>query len=415
MPDTGALLQHSLVTLAILILAAKIGGELLGRLGQPHVLGELLAGLLLGNLSLFGITALDALRTSPILDLTAQIGAVLLLFEVGIESDLTQLLEVGSSALLVSCLGVAAPMLLGFGVSAFLFPDSGWITHLFIGGTLSATSVGITARVLKDLGKSNTKEARIILGAAITDDVIGLIVLAVVTGLITAASGSGVGITWTATLWILLKAVLFLTAAILAGRFLSQRVFRHAAKLQIPGVLLGLCISFCFALAALAALAGLAPIVGAFAAGVALEKVHYQPFLERGERDIEELLFPINTLLVPIFFVLMGMRVDLRGFAQPGVLSFTALITLAAILGKQICGLGVLERGVDRLVVGIGMIPRGEVELIFAGLGTTLMLEGRPVLTQSQFSAVVLMVMLTTFLTPPLLKAAFARRRHSVR
>jgi Kef-type K+ transport system membrane component KefB len=176
-------------------------------------------------------------------------------------------------------------------------------------------------------------------------------------------------------------------------------------------VLLGLCISFCFALAALAGIAGLAPILGAFAAGVSLERVHFQPFLERGERDIHELLFPINTLLVPVFFVLMGMRVDLRGFAQPGVLGFAALMTVAAIVGKQVCGLGVLERGVSRLIVGIGMIPRGEVELIFAGLGTTLMLEGRPVLSQSQFSAVVLMVMLTTFLTPPLLKAAFGRRK----
>jgi Kef-type K+ transport system membrane component KefB len=172
-----------------------------------------------------------------------------------------------------------------------------------------------------------------------------------------------------------------------------------------------LCVSFCFGLAALAGFAGLAPIVGAFAAGVALEEAHYRPFLQRGERGARELLYPINTLMVPLFFLLMGMRVDLRSFASPGVLGFATLITLAAIVGKQVCGLGVLDRGVDRLVVGIGMIPRGEVELIFAGFGTTLMLEGRPVFSQSQFSAVVLMVMLTTFLTPPLLKAAFARRQ----
>jgi len=401
MPDTGELVRHSLVVLALLILAAKIGGELLGRLGQPHVLGELLAGLLLGNLGLVGVSALEPLRANPILDLIAQIGAVLLLFEVGVESDLFQLLEVGASALLVSCLGVAAPLLLGFAVSALLFPEAGWITHLFVGGTLTATSVGITARVLKDLGKTGTKEARIILGAAVTDDVVGLVVLAVVTGLIAAASGSGAAITWSATLVILLKAVLFLSVAIYVGRHLSRRVFRRAAAtLRIPGALLGLCISFCFALAALAQLAGLAPILGAFAAGATLE---------RDEHDIRKLLFPINTLLVPLFFVRMGMRVDLRGLAQPGVLTFAALITLAAILGKQVCGLGVLEKGVSRLVVGIGMIPRGEVELIFAGLGTTLMLEGRPVLNQAQFSAVVMMVMLTTFLTPPLLKAAFAR------
>ncbi|HEY4361948.1 MAG TPA: cation:proton antiporter [Bryobacteraceae bacterium] len=408
MPETGDLLRNSLVVLAILILAAKIGGELLGRLGQPYVLGELLAGLLLGNLGLF-----EPLRTNPILDLAAQIGAVLLLFEVGLESDLSQLLAVGGSAVVVSCLGVAAPMLLGFGVSALLLPEAGWITHLFVGGTLGATSVGITARVLKDLRKGATKEGRIILGAAVVDDVIGLIVLAVITGLVRASNGDGASVSGLAVLWMILKAVLFVVAAVVVGRFLTQRVFRHAAKLRSPGILLGLCVSFCFALAALAGYAGLAPIIGGFAAGVALEEAHYKPFLERGESGARELLYPVNTLMVPLFFLLMGMRVDLRSFAQPGVLTFAALITVAAIVGKQLCGLGILERGVDRLAVGIGMIPRGEVELIFASLGTTLMLEGHPILQHSQFSAIVLMVMLTTFLTPPLLKLAFARKRHS--
>jgi Kef-type K+ transport system membrane component KefB len=174
---------------------------------------------------------------------------------------------------------------------------------------------------------------------------------------------------------------------------------------------LGVCICFCFVVAALAALVGLAPIVGAFAAGVVLEEVHYQPFLERGERKVEELLFPITTLIVPIFFVVMGIRVDLKSFASPAVLTFAALITLVAIVGKQICGLGVLERGTDRLAIGVGMIPRGEVGLIFAGLGSTLILQGQPVLSQTTFSALVLMVMLTTFITPPLLKLVFERKR----
>ena len=175
-------------------------------------------------------------------------------------------------------------------------------------------------------------------------------------------------------------------------------------------MLLGLCIAFCFVLAGIAAIVGLAPIVGAFAAGVVLEEVHYRPFLERGERRVQELLFPITTLAVPVFFVLMGFRVDLRSFASPPVLGFAALITLVAIVGKQVCGLGVLERGVDRLVIGVGMIPRGEVGLIFAGLGSTLVLAGAPVLSQTVFSALVLMVMMSTFLTPPLLKLAFERK-----
>ena len=161
----------------------------------------------------------------------------------------------------------------------------------------------------------------------------------------------------------------------------------------------------------LSGLVGLAPIVGAFAAGVVLDEVHYQTFLDRGERRVEELLFPINTLIVPVFFVVMGLRVDLRSFASPAVLGFAALVTAVAIIGKQICGVGVLERGVDRLAVGVGMIPRGEVGLIFAGLGSTLVLNGRPLLSQTTFSALVLMVMLTTFITPPLLKAVFDRKR----
>jgi Kef-type K+ transport system membrane component KefB len=312
----------------------------------------------------------------------------------------------------VATLGVIAPMILGYIVSTLLIPDASWLSHLFVGGTLTATSVGITARVLKDLGKSNTKEARIILGAAVADDVIGLLVLAVISGLTTAAAaGAGVAsVSWMASLWIVVKASLFLILAVVVGRFWSQRIFTYAAPLQVSGALLALCICFCFVLATLAGLAGLAPIVGAFAAGVVLEEVHYQPFLERGERKVQELLFPLTTLVVPVFFVLMGFRVDLRSFSSMAVLGFAGLITVAAVVGKQLCALGVLERGVDRLAIGVGMIPRGEVGLIFAGLGSTMMLQGRPLLSQTTFSALVLMIMLTTFITPPLLKAVFERK-----
>ena len=410
--DISELVRQSLLILTLIIIAAKFGGEMLGRLGQPPVLGELLMGVLLGNLNLFGITLLDPLKTSSMLGVVAELGAILLLFEVGVESDLAQLLKVGWSSLVVATLGVVAPMVFGYMVSMRLMPEAGWLTHLFVGGTLTATSVGITARVLKDLGRANTKEARIILGAAVADDVIGLIVLAVVSGLVTAAvAGSGAaGVSWGSAVWVVAKAVLFLVAAVVVGRFWSQRIFTYAARLRVAGALLGVCISFCFIVAALAGFAGLAPIVGAFAAGVVLEEAHYQEFVDRGELRLGDLLFPINTLIVPVFFVLMGLRVDLRSFAAPGVLGFAALITAVAILGKQICGLGVLERGVDRLVIGVGMIPRGEVGLIFASLGSTLLLHNQPVLSKTTFSALVLMVMLTTFITPPLLKIAFDRK-----
>ena len=410
--DIGETVRQTMMVLTLIIVAAKLGGELMGRLGQPPVLGELLMGVVLGNLNLFGVTLLDPLKNSSLLSILAEIGAILLLFEVGVESDLVQLLAVGWSSLLVATLGVIAPMVLGYLVARYLIPDASWLSHLFVGGTLTATSVGITARVLKDLGKSNTKEARIILGAAVADDVIGLVVLAVISGLTTAAmAGSGLGgVSWMAALWIIAKASLFLILAVVVGRFWSQRVFAYAARLQVSGALLGLCICFCFVLATLAGLAGLAPIVGAFAAGVVLEEVHYQPFLERGERKVQELLFPLTTLVVPVFFVLMGFRVDLHSFSSVAVLGFAGLITLVAVIGKQICALGVLERGVDRLAIGVGMIPRGEVGLIFAGLGSSLILQGQPVLSQTTFSALVLMIMLTTFITPPLLKAVFERK-----
>ena len=245
------------------------------------------------------------------------------------------------------------------------------------------------------------------------DDVIGLVVLAVVSGLVTAATastGAGGGVSLGAVLWIVLKASLFLFLAVVVGRFWSQRIFVHAAKLQVPGVLLGLCLCFCFIVSAISGFVGLAPIVGAFAAGIVLEEVHYHPFRERGERKVEELLFPITTLIVPVFFVMMGFRVDLKSFASLAVLGFAGLITLVAIAGKQICGLGVLERGLDRLAIGVGMIPRGEVGLIFAGMGATLMLAGKPILSPTTFSALVLMIMLTTFITPPLLKMVFERK-----
>src|SRR5229473_5988720 len=213
--DISELVRQTLMVLTLIIVAAKLGGELMGRLGQPPVLGELIMGVILGNLNLFSITFLDPLKNSSPLRILAEIGAILLLFEVGVESDLVQLLAVGWSSLLVATLGVIAPMVLGYIVSAQLLPAAHWLTHLFVGGTLTATSVGITARVLKDLGKANTKEARIILGAAVADDVIGLVVLAVVSGLVTAATASsgGSGVGWSSIVWIVVKAALFLAIA----------------------------------------------------------------------------------------------------------------------------------------------------------------------------------------------------------
>jgi Kef-type K+ transport system membrane component KefB len=291
-------------------------------------------------------------------------------------------------------------------------PAEPWYVHLFAGATLAATSVGITARVLQDLRKTETKEARIVLGAAVVDDVLGLIVLAVVSGMVTSvAQGGAAALNWAPVALIVLKAAAFLAGAIVVGRLVHVNALRIAKYFRVEGVTLALAVCFCFSLAALAGRVGLAPIVGAFAAGLVLEDDDYEIFHKRGVKPIEELIRPITTVFVPIFFVMMGLKVDLRVFASLEVLGLAGAITVAAVIGKQACALGVLDKGVDRLVVGLGMIPRGEVGLIFTGMGASLMVADRPVFNSNLVSAMVVMVMLTTVMTPPLLKWAFTRRR----
>lgn len=397
-----------LIGVAVMLVAAKLAGEVFERVRQPAVLGELLAGVLLGNLVIFGFTRIEPLKANETIAALAELGVIILLFEVGLESDLRQMMEVGWSSLLVAFLGVVAPFLLGWAVSAYFLPDAATLTHIFIGAILCATSVGITARVFRDLGKLATREARIILGAAVIDDVLGLLILAVVSGAIRAAAVGGtlsrleVGL-------IAVKSIAFLVASIAIGHLLIPRLLRGAGRLESRGVLLTLAISFCLFLAWAAAKVGLAPIVGAFAAGLILDEVHYKQSAGRDERGLHDLLQPVSTVLVPIFFVLMGLRVDLRLFARVDILGFAAALTIAAIVGKQICALGVVERGVNRLAIGLGMIPRGEVGLIFAGIGAGLMLPpangaSEPVVNPATFGAVVIMVIITTLITPPVLK-----------
>jgi Kef-type K+ transport system membrane component KefB len=398
------------LSLVIVLVAAKLGGEIAVRLRQPAVLGELLAGVFVGNLSLVGLTGLDHFWASPTLDMLARLGVLLLLFEVGLESTVGQMMKVGGSSLMVATLGVVAPFGLGWAASAWLLPGHSIYVHAFVGATLCATSVGITARVFQDLGRLQTTEARIILGAAVIDDVMGLVVLAVVSGTI-AAAASGVAFSSVAVALIILKAVLFLVGALVVGTRLSPKVFRLAARLRVPGVLLPLGMAWCFLLSWLSNAIGLAPIVGAFAAGLILEEAHYRDLAHKGGHSLEELIKPISAFLAPVFFVLMGIRTDLRAFASPGVMGLALVLTLAAVVGKQACSLGVWRRDVDRITVGIGMIPRGEVGLIFANIGLGLVVDGEPVISRDTFSALVVMVILTTFVTPFALKASANRRR----
>ena len=396
------------LSLAVILLAAKLGGHFATRIRQPAVLGELVAGVVLGNLTLLGFSGLDYLREDAAVDMLSRIGVIILLFEVGLESTVAQMLKVGLSSLLVATFGVIAPFALGWGVGAVLLPEHSVYVHVFLGATLTATSVGITARVLQDLGRSQTSEARVILGAAVIDDVQGLVILAVVGGIITAADQGG-ALSYAAIAFILAKAFVFLVGSLAVGVHLSPRLFSFASRLQTQGVLLAVGLSFCFVLAWLASAIGLAPIVGAFAAGLILEDLHYRDFVSRGEHTLEELIHPISSFLVPVFFVLMGMRTSLDSFAQPGVLGLAAALCAVAVLGKMACSLGVLGSGMDRLSIGIGMIPRGEVGLIFANIGLTLTIGGERIVDRSVFAAVVVMVIVTTVITPPLLQWSLDR------
>ena len=346
----AGLVEEVLIVLVLILLAAKIGGDLFERLGQPAVLGELIFGMLIGNAALLPLGSFSSTLSSIVHDpqvdsfvtLLAEVGVVLLLFEVGLESTVREMVSVGPSSLVVAFLGVVAPVLLGFVVGEIFLPEEPWTVHLFLGAVLAATSVGITARVLSDLGKMQLRESKIILGAAVIDDVLGLITLAAVQGII-AATNAGVPISFASLALIVGKAVLFFAGAIVLGLFVSKRFYRWASYLKGKGILLTLTLVWCFGLAYIASKMGLAPIVGAFAAGLVLEEATFIDWQGR-EEQLEKLLRPVADFLVPVFFVHMGMKVQLSVFTEVSVLGFAAALTVAAILGKQVCSLGVMEK-----------------------------------------------------------------------
>jgi Kef-type K+ transport system membrane component KefB len=364
---------------AVLVIVAKVGGLLARRIGQPAVLGELLAGIGLGNLLplVLGHGSIDFARSDPTLRVLGEIGVLILMFDVGLEADLRALWRVGPSAFLVACIGVAAPFALGFCAAALLLPALPTIAHVFIGGSLTATSVGITARVLKDLGVLPSREGQTILGAALLDDVFGLVILAVVGGM-AVNSGSEAGAGWRAAPWIVLKATLFLGSAALAGHLFSKRFIHAVGRLREPSLLLVLGLALCFLGARAAESIGLAEILGAFAAGIMIDPYGEHVGSSNDDRTLAELLHPLSAVFVPLFFVLV----------------------VVAVVGKLVAGLGVRGTGIRRLVVAIGMVPRGEVGLIFAGIGASLRVDGQPLLPGEVFSALVIMVVVTTLITP---------------
>ncbi|HEU5170958.1 MAG TPA: cation:proton antiporter [Gemmatimonadales bacterium] len=388
-----------LLSLAAILIAAKLFGDLAERVKQPAVLGELVAGVLLGP-SVFGVIP-TAGPMAEILHVVAELGVILLLFEIGLETDLRELFRVGPAALAVAAVGIALPFLLGFGfwtaAPPTLVGDSAATAAIFVGATLTATSVGITARVLSDLGKMNTREARIILGAAIIDDVLGLVILTVVSGI--AAGGLVSPLT---VMRVLVIAVGFLVIAVVGGRLVAPRLFLVAERMRVRGVLVAAAVAVAFGLAGLAEEAGSAHILGAFAAGLVLSGTNQFDTIERE-------LKPVVSIFAPVFFVVVGASVDLRLLdpsreGSGALLLLTLVLSLLAILGKVAAGWAAPWERYRRLVVGVGMIPRGEVGLIFANIGLRTGVIGHGV-----FSALLLMVMVSTFVVPPALKSLFSR------
>jgi Kef-type K+ transport system membrane component KefB len=408
-PIAGSEFAPLLFGLAVLVAGAKLGGFLAERWGQPSVLGELLFGIALANVSpLIGGGGIEFVRSNETLRFLAEVGVLILLFDVGLESDLRAFAKVGVSAVLVAIIGVAVPFVLGWFTAKWLLPDSPAFSHVFIGATLTATSVGITVRVLKDLGVTGRPEGQTIIGAAILDDVLGLIILAVVAGSATEVhpSGGSVSVLFVAT--IVLKAAGFLGVAVLLGHFLSSKIVGLVSHEHGTFVIIG--VALCFTFAYIAEILGLADIIGAFAAGVFLDPYGVGVRTKAAEITLRELLTPLSDVFVPLFFVLMGLQVDLVSLADPSALALGALLVVGAVIGKLVCGFGVVGRGINRLAVGLGMIPRGEVGLIFAGIGARVVIDSQPILGQNVYSAVVMMVLITTLVTPLGLRWVFRRQ-----
>jgi Kef-type K+ transport system membrane component KefB len=380
------------LALAIVVAAARAGGFAAGKLRQPTVLGELAAGLILGNLAVAGFSGLEFLKTDPLVDVVSKVAVIILMFHASVESTVGEMKKLGIAAFLIAICGVSGSVAAAWAVSRWLLSSAPGFTQAFVAASVAATSVGISARVLRDLGHGRSRTAHLILAAAVVDDVLALIALALMAG-----SGS--------LSVVLVKASVFLIGGLAIGMFVSPRLLSLASR-SMAIVLLGAALAFCFAMAWLASLFGLAPIVGAFAAGLAVEEWHYRDFIHRRERTLDDLLTPLASWLVPVFFVVIGIRTDLSGVRNPDVLVLAGALTVAAIAGKQLCALGAASAGrqVDRIVVALAMMPRGEVTLIFANLGAGMLVGGRAVIGSDTFLALVITVIATTVITPLALK-----------
>ncbi|MEB3121483.1 MAG: cation:proton antiporter [Snowella sp.] len=417
------ILSGVLLSLIVIYLASKLGAEAAKRFDFPPVLGELVAGVLVGvsalHLIIFpegGLEASDSLlmtalqflnglspesvttifeSQSEVISVLAEIGVIILLFEIGLESDLRQLKEVGVQAVVVACVGVAVPFGAGTLGLMTIFHVAA-IPAIFAGAALTATSIGITSKVLSELGQLKSKEGQIIVGAAVIDDVLGIIVLAVVASLAKTGEIDAVNV-----LYLIVGATAFLIGAIVLGGIFNKTFVAVVEKLETRGNIIIPAFIFAFIMAFIGNAIHLEAILGAFAAGLVLDETD-------ARQELDELIKPVADILVPIFFVTVGARADLR-VLNPMVpenragLLIAVFLVLVAIAGKLVTGWTVFgQPGINRAAIGVGMIPRGEVGLVFAGIGSASGILSKPLEV-----SIIIMVILTTFLAPPFLRITF--------
>jgi Kef-type K+ transport system membrane component KefB len=423
-PENSPLvLSGVLLSLVVIYLASKLGAEVAIKFDFPPVLGELVAGVIVGvsalHLIVFpeaGLSASDSgimtvLQSinhlspatitsvfesqSEVISVLAEIGVIILLFEIGLESDIRQLKEVGVQAVVVACVGVAVPFAAGT-AGLMIFFHTAAIPAIFAGAALTATSIGITSKVLSELGRLKSKEGQIIVGAAVIDDVLGIIVLAVVASLAKTGEIDVVNV-----IYLIVSATAFLLGSILLGGVFNKTFTRVVETLETRGNIVIPAFIFAFFMAFLGNAIHLEAILGAFAAGLVLDE-------SDARNELDELVKPIADLIVPIFFVTVGARADL-GVLNPAVpdnragLLIAAFLIVVAIFGKLVTGWVVFgQPGINRLAIGVGMIPRGEVGLVFAGIGSASGVLGKPLEV-----SIIIMVIMTTFLAPPFLRIAF--------
>lgn len=387
--------------LLTILLAARLLGELAARLGAPAVIGELLAGVLIGP------SALGWVEPTQTILLLAEIGIILLLFEVGLETDVMRLVRTGMKPILVAIAGVVLPFLLGFAASRYLFGQT-LLTALFVGGTLTATSIGITVRVLTDLGRSQSSEARIVLGAAVLDDVIGVVLLAL---LYEFSTGGGINLANTGRVGLFIA--LFMLLAPFAAKIIAEQIERLDRTSKIPGLLPTTVVSLVLFFAWLAHVVGAPELLGGFAAGLALSRYLYVPFGFTIRTDpgfshrIEAQLRPVVHLFTPIFFVAVGLMLNFRtiDWSSPFIWMFSASLLLLAVIGKLASGfMATRENRHARMLIGLAMVPRGEVGLIFAQLG-----QSSGIFNNEVYAAMVIVIAATTLLPPFALKWYYHR------